>query len=133
MSTDDYYQDKICIVTGANSGIGYALSEELLHRGATVYMAGRSPEKVAKAAERLAAYKDRVHTVVVDVTKQEQVQKAIEDTAAQAGRLDILFNIFSTLSRLSWSLYEKFAPLWGGITLSRCIALGDCIFPARDH
>jgi NAD(P)-dependent dehydrogenase (short-subunit alcohol dehydrogenase family) len=34
MSNSKYYQDKICIVTGANSGIGYALSEELLKRGA---------------------------------------------------------------------------------------------------
>jgi len=88
----DYFKGKVCLVTGANSGIGYALSEELLNRGGTVYMAGRNPEKVAKAAEQLAAHKDRVHTVVVDVTKQEQVQKAIEDTAAQAGKLDILFN-----------------------------------------
>jgi len=55
MSADDYYRGKICIVTGANSGIGYALSEELLNRGATVYMAGRNPEKVAKAAEQLSA------------------------------------------------------------------------------
>ena len=55
MSADDYYRGKICIVTGANSGIGYALSEELLNRGATVYMAGRNPEKVAKAAAQLSA------------------------------------------------------------------------------
>ena len=55
-------------------------------------MAGRNPEKVAEAAGQLAAYKDRVHTLIVDVTKQEQVQKAIEDTAAEAGRLDMLFN-----------------------------------------
>jgi NAD(P)-dependent dehydrogenase (short-subunit alcohol dehydrogenase family) len=92
MATDDYYQDKICIVTGANSGIGYALSEELLNRGATVYMLGRNSEKVAKAAEQLATHGDRVHTLVADVTKQEQVQQAIEGTAAEAGRLDMLFN-----------------------------------------
>ena len=92
MSADDYYRGKICIVTGANSGIGYALSEELLNRGATVYMAGRNPEKVAKAAEQLSAHRARVHTLVVDVTKQEQVQTAIEGTAAEAGRLDMLFN-----------------------------------------
>jgi len=92
MDQNDYCKDKICIVTGANSGIGYALSEDLLNRGATVYMAGRNPEKVAKAAEQLSAHKDRVRTLVVDVTKQEQVQEAIEDTAAEAGRLDMLFN-----------------------------------------
>ncbi len=36
MSNPEYYKDKICIVTGANSGIGYAVSEELLKRGAIV-------------------------------------------------------------------------------------------------
>ena len=92
MVADDYYQGKICIVTGANSGIGYALSEELLKRGATVYMAGRNPKKVAKAAGQLSSHADRVHTLVVDVTKQEQVQQAIESTVAEAGRLDMLFN-----------------------------------------
>ncbi|MDO9549887.1 MAG: SDR family NAD(P)-dependent oxidoreductase, partial [Methanoregula sp.] len=35
------------MVTGGNSGIGYALCEELQKRGAIVYMAGRNPAKVA--------------------------------------------------------------------------------------
>ncbi|MDD1712915.1 MAG: SDR family oxidoreductase [Methanoregulaceae archaeon] len=92
MDAKGYYQDKICIVTGANSGIGYALSEELLKRGATVYMAGRDPKKVATAAGQLTIYKDRVRTLIVDVVNQQQVQKAVDDTAAEAGRLDMLFN-----------------------------------------
>jgi len=92
MSYDEYYKDKICLVTGANSGIGYALSEELLKRGAIVYMAGRNPEKVEKASEKLSQYIDRIHTVIVDVSIQEQIQKAIENTAKEAGRLDFLFN-----------------------------------------
>ena len=92
MSSSDYYKDKICIVTGGNSGIGYALCEELLKRGAVVYMGGRNPEKVAHAAGQLSEHGDRIQTVILDVTKQEQVQNAIEDTAAKEGKLDILFN-----------------------------------------
>ena len=92
MDTKSYYKDKICVVTGANSGIGYALSEELLKRGATVYLAGRDPKKVAQAAGQLALHKDRVRTLIVDVANQQQVQEAIEGTAAEAGRLDMLFN-----------------------------------------
>ncbi|PWR75443.1 SDR family oxidoreductase [Methanospirillum stamsii] len=88
----NYYKDKICIVTGANSGIGYAVSEELLKRGAVVYMAGRNPGKLTDAAGKLSGYGDRVHTLVMDVTNQEQVQKGIEDTASKAGRIDLLFN-----------------------------------------
>lgn len=87
-----YYKDKIGIVTGANSGIGYALTGELLKRGAIVYMAGRNPKKMAEAAESYSSFPGRVHTLIVDVTNQEQVQTAIEKTAKEAGRLDLLFN-----------------------------------------
>jgi len=92
MGHDEYYKDKTCIVTGANSGIGYALTEELLKRGAIVYMAGRNLKRIEKATEKLSVYSDRIHTVIVDVTIQEQVEKAIENTAEEAGRLDFLFN-----------------------------------------
>ncbi len=92
MDASDHYREKVCIVTGANSGIGYALSEELLKRGATVYLLGRNPEKVAVAAGQLEAHGDRVRTLVADVTDQVQVQNAIEGAAAEAGRLDMLFN-----------------------------------------
>lgn len=92
MSNLEYYGGKICLVTGANSGIGYAISEELLKRGAIVYMLGRNPKKVDDAVEQLSEYKDRIHTIIADVTKQEQVEKAIKDTAEEAGSLDFLFN-----------------------------------------
>lgn len=87
-----YYSEKVAIVTGANSGIGFALSEELLKRGAVVYMAGRSPDKLKEASDKLSSYKDRIHLLVMNVTDQQQVQKGIENTAAEAGRIDLLFN-----------------------------------------
>src|SRR5208282_2745491 len=92
MSSSAYFKDKICIVTGANSGIGYAVSEELLKRGATVYMTDHNSKIHTHVIESLSAYKDQVRTRVLDVTDQGQVQKIVEETAAQAGRLDILFN-----------------------------------------
>jgi NAD(P)-dependent dehydrogenase (short-subunit alcohol dehydrogenase family) len=92
MSNLEYYRDKICFVTGGNSGIGYALCEELLKREAIVYMVGRNPDKVADAAKQLSKYKDRIKTLIVDVTNQKQVEKAIKDVAVESGRLDFLFN-----------------------------------------
>jgi NADP-dependent 3-hydroxy acid dehydrogenase YdfG len=55
-------------------------------------MAGRNLEKVEKAAEQLSQYSARIHTIIVDVTIPEQVQKTIESTAEEAGRSDFLFN-----------------------------------------
>jgi NADP-dependent 3-hydroxy acid dehydrogenase YdfG len=92
MSKSEYYNDKVCIVTGGNSGIGYALCEDLLKRGAIVYMAGRNPQKVANAAEKLSKYGDRIGTLIIDVNDQKQVETAIKNTTVNEGRLDMLFN-----------------------------------------
>lgn len=48
MGINEYFKDKSCLVTGANSGIGYALTEALLEKGAIVFMAGRSPDSLQK-------------------------------------------------------------------------------------
>ncbi|ADN34980.1 short-chain dehydrogenase/reductase SDR [Methanolacinia petrolearia DSM 11571] len=92
MVDSDHYRNRICIVTGANSGIGYAISAELLKRGAVVYMTGRSPDKISKAAEDFSSYGGNVRKLVMDVTKQEDVRKGIAHVAAEAGRIDLLFN-----------------------------------------
>lgn len=77
---------KIALVTGGNSGIGYATASELKQQGAEVIITGRRPEAVAQAAAELG--------VVGRVADQAQVA-AIEELAAfvQATYqgLDILF------------------------------------------
>jgi NAD(P)-dependent dehydrogenase (short-subunit alcohol dehydrogenase family) len=92
MSIEDYFRGKGCVVTGAASGIGYAVSEALLDVGATVFMADRDTKTLTSAVEQLKAHAGRVHSATVDVTKQEQVQRLIQDAASRHGRLDVLFN-----------------------------------------
>jgi len=92
MVESDYYRDKICIVTGANSGIGYAITAGLLERGAVVYMAGRNPDKISKAAEELSSYGGSVRKLIMDVTNQEDVRKGIDHVVSEAERIDLLFN-----------------------------------------
>jgi len=92
IGVDEYFKDKCCLVTGANSGIGYAISEALLEKGAIVFMAGRNAESLKSAAKNLDAYSEQIRISLVDVTKQPEVDKAIQDMVAQEGRIDILFN-----------------------------------------
>lgn len=92
MQVEEYFRDKGCVITGAASGIGFAVSEALLQTGAVVFMADRDEKTLASSAEQLSTHAGRVHTFVVDVTRQEQVRQAIENAASLHGRLDFLFN-----------------------------------------
>ena len=92
MPYDDYFLDQVCIVTGAASGIGLALSRGLLHAGARVVMADRDTSRLGHAVVGLGAFGDRLQPFPVDVTVEEEVQCLVEDTAEHWGRLDMLFN-----------------------------------------
>src|ERR1700689_1424063 len=72
--------DKVVLVTGSNRGIGQALVEEALRRGAKrVYAGSRQP---------LAHRDPRVTSVRLDVTDQGQIQAAVETVDS----LDVLIN-----------------------------------------
>ena len=74
------------LVTGSNRGIGRAITEALLERGAKkVYAAARRAESVADLVE---TYGDRVVPVALDVTNREQVRAAAESAAD----VELLFN-----------------------------------------
>ncbi|OPX67476.1 MAG: 3-ketoacyl-(acyl-carrier-protein) reductase [Methanoregulaceae archaeon PtaB.Bin056] len=85
------YEGKIAIVTGGTSGIGYAVSEELLKRGATVWVIGSRNESVEKAKASLAEYKN-ARFAAVDVRDNAAVEKMVADCVTKDGRLDYLFN-----------------------------------------
>ncbi|MDD1702345.1 MAG: SDR family oxidoreductase [Methanoregula sp.] len=85
------FEGKIAIVTGGTSGIGYAVSEELLKRGATVRVIGSRKESVEKAKASLASYPNAKFSAV-DVRDYAAVEKMVADCVTESGRLDYLFN-----------------------------------------
>jgi len=87
----DVFAGKVAVVTGGTSGIGYAVSEELLKRGATVWVIGSRQESVEKARASLAGYKN-ANFAAVDVRDNAAVEKMVADCVQEFGRLDYLFN-----------------------------------------
>jgi short-subunit dehydrogenase len=74
------------LVTGANRGIGRAITEALLERGASrVYATARDPQKLADLSER---YGDRVVPLELDVTDAERVH----EVASEAGDVQVVVN-----------------------------------------
>lgn len=75
------------LVTGAASGIGYALCVALRRRGATVYAADLNADGLTRLAQECGAV-----SVELDVTDEAAVATALQRVAAERGSVDYLFN-----------------------------------------
>lgn len=89
----DYYQNKVCVITGASTGIGYGLGVKLLEYGAgKVYFTARTQSKLDEAEKKLEQYGNRARFLSVDVTDPEAVRALVELAVRENGRIDFLFN-----------------------------------------
>lgn len=89
---DNRVENKNILITGATSGLGYAMAEALLGEGATVAVASRSKEKVDRAVKQLKKVSDQVVGQVLDVRSEQSVKEVVAWVTAKWGRLDVLIN-----------------------------------------
>lgn len=83
--------NKIAIVTGAGSGIGFGIAKELAHAGAKVILAGRSAS-VEIAAKELLAEKLHASALQLDITDTASIKAGVASVLHTYGRIDILVN-----------------------------------------
>ncbi|MEX0938675.1 MAG: SDR family NAD(P)-dependent oxidoreductase [Pirellulales bacterium] len=87
-----YWQDKVALVTGASSGLGAALAETLVEKGAKVALAARGQDRLHRFADALRQRGGDVLPVAADVTSQADVERLFEQSGQHFGRLDLLVN-----------------------------------------
>ena len=78
-------EGKVAVVTGAASGIGFAIAEELVRHGASVVLADRQQEALDKAVSALGS---KSSAVVCDVSKLADIEALYREVQARHGRLD---------------------------------------------
>ena len=86
--------NKTIIVTGANSGIGKAASIQLAQFGAHVVLMCRNKERGVQALQdvRTASNSDRAELILVDMSSQDSVRRAVSEFLGGHSRLDILIH-----------------------------------------
>ncbi|MFE6856522.1 SDR family oxidoreductase [Streptomyces sp. NPDC057674] len=84
--------DRTIVVTGGSSGVGLATVRALLDEGARVATCGRDADRLAEAAARLGAGRDRLLTGVCDVRDADAVDRFVRGAADTLGGVDGLVN-----------------------------------------
>ena len=103
----DAIRDRAAVVTGSTKGIGLAVAEALLARGAKVLISARNPEDVDATVKRLSSIgPDRVSGAACDVRKEKDVEALFQAADRALGGVDILVNnagigVFKNLEEIS--------------------------------
>lgn len=98
---------KIAVITGGNSGIGYATAKELKQNGAQVVITGRRKEAVERAAKELD-----VIGLVADQSSIMDIEMLMKDVARRFGSIDILLvnagiTKFSLIEQMQESVFDE--------------------------
>src|SRR5258708_10917033 len=85
-------QGKRALITGGSSGIGLAIAEAMLAKGAHIVITGRRPDVLSSAAERLRAVGWQVDFVAADVSTEQGRETTLKFALEKLGGLDALVN-----------------------------------------
>nr|WP_232696856.1 3-hydroxybutyrate dehydrogenase [Brevibacillus daliensis] len=85
-------QDRVALITGAASGIGFEMAKHFASEGAIIAITDNRVEAAEKAAEQLRSEGHRAMGIGIDVTSEEQFSLGINEVVKQYGKLDILVN-----------------------------------------
>lgn len=119
-------KEKVAVITGGNSGIGYAAAKKLKAHGASVLITGRRKEAVEKAAKEL-----RVGSLIADQSRLHDIENLSDQVKARFGKIDILLvnagiTKFSTIELMEESQFDEMMDVnfkGAYFTLSRFIPL----------
>ena len=86
----DFFYNKVVVITGGSDGIGKALVTLLIQKGAKVATCGRHHDKLYNLQAEYPSHP--LHTVVADVSNENDCRHFIESTIKMFGSIDILIN-----------------------------------------
>lgn len=86
------FYNKVALITGGTSGIGYSVAESLMKEGAKVAIVGRNAEKGEKALQKLKEIHSDVMYLSANISNSNDVRNMVRKTVSTFGHLDFAFN-----------------------------------------
>jgi 3-oxoacyl-[acyl-carrier protein] reductase len=86
-------RDKNAVIYGAGGSIGGAVARTFAKEGCQVHLAGRTLAKVQAVATEIVAAGGRAEAAAVDALDEASVERHVRTVSAEAGEIDILFNV----------------------------------------
>jgi len=106
------FANKVAFVTGAGSGMGRATAVRLAAEGAAVTVLGRRENKLVDVVNEITAAGGRALAVAGDVTKPEDLERAVARTVEEFGGLHFAVNNAGGGGHLPTSLHEQTVEDW---------------------
>ncbi|HHT17425.1 MAG TPA: glucose 1-dehydrogenase [Papillibacter sp.] len=85
-------KDKVAVVTGASSGMGYVIAAEYAKEGAKVLAVARRAERLENLVKETEGYAGKVVAYAADLSNMDAAEKIIDEAVRQFGKVDILVN-----------------------------------------
>ena len=121
---------KVAIVTGGNGGLGLGIAKGLASEGCAVALVGRNQTKIDAAVAEMTELGYKSLGVQADVSKEDDVNRMVKETAEHFGRVDILVNN----AAISWGVAPEKLTLeqWNefiAIDLTSCFLCSKACYP----
>jgi 2-dehydro-3-deoxy-L-rhamnonate dehydrogenase (NAD+) len=127
--TNNTLEGRVALVTGGVSGIGLACVERFVADGATVIVWDIDEKRLAACRERFGA---RVIAQRVDVTREDDVRRSLDEAVQQAGKLDIVMNSAGIVGASS-TVWELPVEEWNRVMLLNLTATFIVCRAATPH
>ncbi|GAB6165665.1 SDR family oxidoreductase [Thermostilla marina] len=88
----DYWKEKVVLVTGGSSGLGWTIVQAFAARGAKIVIVGLEPDAVEAKSEALRRREVACLGLCGDIRRQEDVDRIFQETREEFGGLDVLVN-----------------------------------------
>ena len=105
-------QDKVCIITGAGSGMGRVAAERFAAEGAKVVVAEADEAAGAATASAIRAAGGSATDIEVDISDEAGARRMVDHAVATYGRLDVLYNNAGIMPEADHSVIDTDVATW---------------------